>query len=326
MTTKGSLAASHAARGASILMSLFDLLSCEADEPEQVSMLGDAIDSMNRWLTAERAEVGSADDVEAYRLMYGPAMKAWPDAMKAEPLEASALDRWLTGKVPRRVLMVPFGGPLPGGKAGLDLDGEYFDADTDLYGPFPTLRASRDRLVDWHHGVDPTGAMKGAILGRVVMDERPESDGLWADFWADAGEKRRELVAALERRGVPLYGSSQAITSAVRGGNKARTAPSADGHVDVWPVIRHTITTSPQNTLAVVPALKALFTVGAPAGATSTAALGAALLGLDDGPSRSAAPMGSDPIGADLPPELVQKLSMALDGLAALLPRLATRS
>ena len=167
--------------------------------------------------------------------------KAWVEEMKAEPLDVSALDRWLDGRIPRRILMVPFGGPLPGGKAGLDLDGEYFDEASDLYGPFPLLRRHRERIVDWHHGIDPKGAMKGAILGRVVMDEQPESDGLWADFWANAGEERRRLVAALERRGVPLYGSSQAIPTAVR--------KADDGHLDVWPVFRHTITTSPQNTL-----------------------------------------------------------------------------
>ena len=303
------MAASHAARGAGILMSLYDLLGCESDEPDQVGLIGEAIDAVNRWMTAERAEVGSADDVEAYRLMYGPAMKAWPDAMKAEPMDDTALDRWLAGKVPRRVLMVPFGGPLPGGKAGLDLDGEYFHEGTDLFGPFPLLRSSRDRLVDWHHDNDPTKVMKGAILGRVVMDAAPEADGMWADFWVNAGEKRKALIATLERRGVQLYGSSQAIPTAVR--------KASDGAIDVWPVIRHTITTSPQNTLAVVPALKALLTSGLPSEATSKAALEAAVLGMDEGPSRSTAPVGSAPIDADLPPDVKAKLDLAIDGLAA---------
>lgn len=235
--------------------------------------------------------------------------KAWTTEMKAEPIEGTRLDSWLAGKIPRRLLMVPFGGPLPGGKAGLDLDGEYFDAETDLYGPFPLLRTSRDRLVDWHHDNDPTKVMKGAILGRVVMDAAPESEGLWADFWVNAGEKRKALIATLERRGVALFGSSQAIPTAVR--------KAADGHIEVWPVVRHTITTSPQNTLAVVPALKALLTSGLPSEATSKAALEAAVLGMDDGPSRSAAPAGSDPIDADLPPDVKAKLDLAIDGLEA---------
>jgi len=309
----GSLAAGHAARGAGILMSLFDLISCEADEADQVGMLTDAVDAVNRWMTAERAEVGSPDDLAAYQSMY-PGVKGWSQAMKAEPItEGGALDRWLGGQIPRRVLMIPFGGPLPGGKAGLDIDGEYFHEGTDLFGPFPSLRSTRDRLVDWHHGVDPKGAMKGAILGRVVMDEKPESDGLWADFWANAGEKRRELVAALERRGVPLFGSSQAIPTAVR--------KAADGAIDVWPVIRHTITTSPQNTYAVVPALKAMLTTDLPSEAMSTASLRVALLG-QDAPSRSAAPAGSDGIAAGLAPETLAKLDQALTGIAAYLASL----
>lgn len=307
MTVKGSMAANHAARGASIIGQLFDLLGCEADEPEQVKLLNGAIDQVNAWIVAERSEVGSADDQAAYQAYHGPSMKAWQQELKAEPLEGSALDSWLAGKIPRRLLMVPFGGPLPGGKAGLDLDGEYFDAETDLFGPFPTLRSTRDRLVDWHHDNDPTKVMKGAILGRVVMDAAPESEGLWADFWVNAGEKRKALIATLERRGVPLFGSSQAIPTAVR--------KASDGHIEVWPVIRHTITTSPQNTLAIVPALKALLTSGLPSEATSKAALEAAVLGMDEGPSRSTAPVGSDPIDADLPPDVKAKLDLAIDGL-----------
>lgn len=216
-----------------------------------------------------RAKVEAA----AKRMGIGePATKAWQDELKAEPMTTAQLDRWLTGKIPRRILMVPFGGPLPGGKAGLDLDGEYFDDATDLYGPYPALRLSRDRLVDWHHDNDPTGVMKGATLGHVVFDEQPEDEGVWADFWANAGEKRRELIARLEQRGVPLYGSSQAVAGAVKKGD--------DGHIETWPLIRHTITTSPQNTLAVVPPLKALLAADDIDG-IGWPAVRAALVGLD---------------------------------------------
>jgi hypothetical protein len=115
--------------------------------------------------------------------------------------------------------------------------------------------------------------MKGAVLGRIVMDADPSDDGVWADFWANAGEDRRRLVAQLERRDVPLYGSSQPLA---RGVAKAR-----DGHIDVWPVVYHTITTSPQNTRAVVPPLKAM--LGAPSlEEIGWAAVKAALLGLSD--------------------------------------------
>ena len=161
---------------------------------------------------------------------------------------------------------------MPGGKAGLDLDGEYFDAETDLVGNYPALRKTRERLVDWHHDNDPTGVMKGAILGHIVMDADPEDEGVWADFWANAGEQRRALIARLERGQVPLYGSSQAVRGAVR--------KASDGHIEVWPLYRHTITTSPQNTLAVVPPLKAV--LGDLPDDVGIAALKAALVGLND--------------------------------------------
>lgn len=172
--------------------------------------------------------------------------------VKAEELTAKRLDQWLSGDISRRILVVPFGGPLPGGKAGLDLDGEFFDEETDLYGPFPMLRQTRERIVDWHHddaGVKGRASkMKGADLGRINLDEDPEDDGYWADWWTNVGEDRRKLIASLERRGTPLYGSSQAVFK-----TKADT-----GHIEVWPLYRHTITTSPQNTYAVVPPLKAV--------------------------------------------------------------------
>lgn len=200
----------------------------------------------------------------------GESAKAWE--MKAEPFTTSELDQWLAGKIPRRHLAIPFGGPVAGsvfGKAdngiGYDLEGDYFDGETDLYGPLREF--GRERLVDWHHVTfgnigagrqiydDPKKLAKGAILGRIVLDEEPSEvdlddetyTGIWADFWANAGEKRRALVAALERRSVPLYGSSQPVYSAVR--------KSKAGHIDVWPIRFHTITTAPTNTDAVLPPL-----------------------------------------------------------------------
>ena len=190
--------------------------------------------------------------------------------LKAEPMETSKLDRWLAGKIPRRILVAPYFGPAdptkfgwPDDGKGRDVDGEYFHPEddlgpaTDFYGAYPSLRASRDRLVDWHHTTfmanarkDPVnGKMKGAILGHIVLDEDVEDDGLWADFWANAGEARRRLVAQLEKRGAALFGSSQPVQGAVAKGDF--------GRIDVWPIRYHTITTSPQNTAALVPALKA---------------------------------------------------------------------
>jgi hypothetical protein len=194
--------------------------------------------------------------------------------LKAEPMDTGRLDRWLAGKISRRILVAPFYGPADPARFGYtdlkgrDLDGEYFhpeDADgpaTDFYGPYPSLRASRERLTDWHHATfapasnsDPAPSKvkaNGAIVGHIVMDEDPEDDGLWADFWANAGENRRRLVALLERRQVPMYASTQPIKAGIVKGDA--------GRIDVWPIRFNTISTSPQNTYAVMPALKAALT------------------------------------------------------------------
>jgi hypothetical protein len=173
--------------------------------------------------------------------------------MKAEPFDSTQLDNWLSGKIPRRILAVPFGGPIPAPKAplGVDIDGEWFSERTDLFGGHKALLASRERLVDWHHDNDPTGVMKGAILGRLVLDAKAETAGWWGDFWAKAGEKRLALVAQLEARGARLYGSSQAAKGSV-------SVDESTGEILVWPMIREAISTSPQNTYAVLPSLKAL--------------------------------------------------------------------
>lgn len=207
--------------------------------------------------------------------------------LKAAPLTSKELNSWLAGERSRRIMVIPFGGPLPGGKSGLDLDGDYFDEATDLYGPFPFLRANRDRIVDWHHdqteGVPGSvPSMKGAILGRITLDEGPSTlaaddgdyEGVAADFWAKAGEKRLALIKALQARGTAIFGSSQAIGSAIR--------KATDGHVEQWPVIRHTISTSPQNIYAVVPSLKAVLSADLPFDEVSVAAIRAAVAGIDD--------------------------------------------
>jgi len=241
-------------------------------------------------------------------------MKVWTEELKAEPLSHGQLDRWLEGKRSRRVLVIPFTGPLPGGKAGLDLDGEYFDSDTDLYGQYDVLRKTRERLVDWHHDMDPTGKMKGAIIGRVVLDASASDDGVWADFWANAGEKRRALMAQLERGGIPLYGSSQPVQPAVR--------KATDGHIEVWPIIRHTITTSPQNTHAVVPALKALLDGSNPYEALSLAAFKAAGVGSEADMSHLATlPETAGEWSGTVSQANYDQLARALDQLGDILPR-----
>lgn len=214
--------------------------------------------------------------------------------MKAEPMDDSKFDRWLSGKISRRVLVAPYYGPAkatnfigyPADGIGRDLDGEYFHPEdaqgpaTDFYGPFPALRTTRQRIVDWHHVTfggqeDPVGnRTKGAILGHIVLDDEAEDDGLWADFWANAGEKRRKLMATLERdRGIPLFGSTQPVATGIVKGKF--------GRIDQWPIRFHTISTSPQNTWAVMPSLKAMVDDGYSLDEIPADALKALLVGLD---------------------------------------------
>jgi len=193
--------------------------------------------------------------------MADPEIKADFD-MKAELLTERKTKLWLDGEMGRRVLVVPFSGPLPGGKAGLDLDGEYFDSASDLYADFPALKASPWRIMDWHHDDaavpskvrgGPPISMKGLVIGEIELDDDPDDFGLWANWWIRQGQANDQRigakrVAALQEMGASIYGSSLA----------AYRKKAADGHIDVWPIIRHTASTTPRNTHAAIPPLKAL--------------------------------------------------------------------
>lgn len=133
----------------------------------------------------------------------------------------------------------PFTGPIPSPQwpGGVDLDGETFTARTDIKPHWFDWRP-----VDWHHGNDPTGKMGRAIVGKAG-NLRMEEDGWWVDVWLDAGEQRAALIRKLAERAV-IYGSSEPVQGMVRV-NKA-------GHIDVWPYLRQTLSTSPQNTHSVI--------------------------------------------------------------------------
>lgn len=169
--------------------------------------------------------------------------------LKAAPLDPDELDAWFAGKLPRRLLAIPFGGPIPkkGAPLGSDLDGEFFDAETDIYGPYSVLRSERERLVDWHHRQDPTGKMGPTIIGKAILDEEPDEDGWWESVWLKAGEARLALIRRLQERGAALFGSSEAIFKKV----------DENGRITVWPYVRQTLSTSPQNTLSVLRPMKA---------------------------------------------------------------------
>ncbi len=199
--------------------------------------------------------------------------------LKAEPMTERQLTRWLSGETSRRILVVPFGGSIPHPKSpiGVDLDGEWFDAATDIYGDYPALKASRRRVVDWHHNdairPAPPVSMKGTTLGEINLDEFSEEDGLWADWWTKVGEENMKRVALLERMGTPLFGSTQAVPGGPKINAKTR-------HIDVWPVYRHTITTAPINRGATVPPLKAVLDAMTTSDLSSEA-MKAVLVGLD---------------------------------------------
>lgn len=166
--------------------------------------------------------------------------------LKAEALSEDRMAAWFAGRIPRRLLAIPFGGPVPhpGFARGVDLDGETFTERTDIK---PTWLEFR--VTDWHHGKDAT--MGRTVIGKADALEMDE-DGWWVDLWLDAGEKRLELVKRLVDRGGVLYGSSESISGMVR---KADT-----GEILAWPYWRQTLTTSPQNVYSALRPVKAVLT------------------------------------------------------------------
>jgi hypothetical protein len=143
-----------------------------------------------------------------------------------------------------KLLAIPFGGPIPSANSakGVDLDGEWFSERTDIK---PDWFA--ERLVDWHHGGDPV--LKRTVIAKadnLVMDE----DGWWVDVWLKHGEKRLDLIKRLAERGAQIFGSSESVPGMVK---KAST-----GEILVWPYVRQTLSTSPQNTHSILRPFKAV--------------------------------------------------------------------
>jgi hypothetical protein len=150
------------------------------------------------------------------------------NTLKAEQIGSS---KW-------RVLAIPFGGPL---KDGRDLDGEYFDHETDI-----KPRWFKERPVLFHHGQD--AEIGDNDLG--VEDDLAEAkDGWWATMWLDRSHRYWAQVDALIRAG-KMFGSSGAVAHLVRKGR--------DGHIDVWPHAEQTLTPTPANPYARITAAKAI--------------------------------------------------------------------
>lgn len=170
--------------------------------------------------------------------------------VKAQLMEGDEEAAWFAGKVPRRLLAIPFGGPIPSGKSalGVDLDGEWFDEKSDIFGPHRFLRTERERIVDWHHKAEPAApsgkkVIGDRVIGKGILDVDPDDEGWWLDFWFKAGQERIALIQKLKDRGTQLFGSSQPYAPDVK---------KAGGHIEVWPFIFETISPSPQNTYSVV--------------------------------------------------------------------------
>lgn len=180
--------------------------------------------------------------------------------MKAASLGDDEQQAWFAGRIARRLLAIPFGGPIPSPRhaRGVDLDGETFTERTDIFGPHRALRQTRERFVDFHHGTDPLGVMTGALVGKAILDDEPEEDGWWVDFWFKAGERRVKLIKALADRGAQLFGSSFPVRPDVK--------KAADGEILVWPFLVETVSTSPQNTYSVFRPAKAVLEDAAIAG------------------------------------------------------------
>lgn len=168
-------------------------------------------------------------------------------SMKAAPLDPEAEDAWWQGRIPRRLLAIPFSGPIrfPDGKSR-DVDVEYFDERTDIKPDW-----FDERPTDWHHSQDPSGVMNGVLIGKAnnlgafdgTLGE-PDEYGWWVDLWLKAGEARLNLIRRLVQRGAELFGSSYAYPPMAKRGKA--------GHIDVWPYMMQTLSTAPQNTHSVL--------------------------------------------------------------------------
>jgi hypothetical protein len=175
--------------------------------------------------------------------------------MKAlRPLKATVIDDDAF-----RLLAIPFGGPIPSKASplGVDLDGEWFSPNTDIKPGWFDLR-----VVDWHHGADQK--LGRTVLGKAT-DLTEDEDGWWVNVWLKHGERRVDLIRRLAERGAQLYGSSESVAGL--------TKKAATGEILVWPYMRQTLSTSPQNTYSVLRPLKATLDDAAAEGSVPTAAL-----------------------------------------------------
>jgi hypothetical protein len=154
--------------------------------------------------------------------------------------------------------------------------------------------------------------MNGVLIGKaknLTMDD----EGWWVDLWLNAGEKRLSLVKSLAEKGAQLFGSSYAYPNLVKRGKA--------GHIDVWPYMMQTLSTSPQNIHSVHRPAKAMLDAFNQADITVDARLADILTELDtlrdldaNLTGEAAAKAGRELSGANLK-EIEDWLEM-LDGIA----------
>lgn len=146
-------------------------------------------------------------------------------------------------------LAIPYGGK--------DLDGEHFDASTDLHLEwFP----SEGRPVFFHHGLD--GDLGTAVIGRQTA-LKITADGAWVEVQLDKRSKYVERIRALITKGA-LGFSSGAMAHLSR-------ALKETGRIVSWPWVELSLTPTPAHPKAVVYAVKSTAEAIAHLGAVGTA-------------------------------------------------------
>ena len=152
---------------------------------------------------------------------------------KMEPMKAEQI-----GTAKWRVLALPFGGPLKGGK---DTDGEFFSARTD-----PKPHWFPERPVLFHHGKAELGDDDIGIEDELTKGP----DGWWGRLWLDRQHQYFERLEAMIRAG-KVYGSSGSIAHLVKTDHKT-------GEILVWPHAEQTLTFTPANIFSRIEASKAV--------------------------------------------------------------------
>lgn len=145
-------------------------------------------------------------------------------------------------------LAIPFGGK--------DLDGEYFDSETDLH--LSWFEPDQGRPILYHHGLNAETGV--AVVGRQTA-LKITAEGAWIEAQLDARSRYVARIQALLARGA-LGFSSGAM------GHLARTLK--DGRIVSWPWVETSLTVSPANARAVVYAVKSTAEAIAHIGAAGT--------------------------------------------------------